>query len=132
MPEPIYERKHLDMVHVACSKALSSHQLRQAIGFNAAFSGPFWLDNADALVLMLHSYIWAEKRKDVTISYPKTWWDHWKKDNPKWAKRLRLSPPVMVHDTVKVYDGYPTLNDPKMGESVRLVEHFSPREDSCD
>jgi hypothetical protein len=79
----------------------------------------------DSLVLTLKSWIWSQKVQEQEVTYPATWWDHFKRDGlrwlPAWArKRIR----VRMHLTrMASWEGYPEFKaPPQCGKSVRILQ----------
>ncbi len=82
---------------------------------------------ADDMVMVMKRVVYAHKMEEGAISYPTTWWDHFKQRwFPAWLKKLY--PVRMTTKDFKVYRTYPDKVFPKERSyiNVQVLEREEP------
>lgn len=103
--EPSFETVLLERLRVGVQQAVSG-ELAHSVEVEA------YADHiTNSMIYQLTAHVLAERlptetdRQAIPLSYdvPATWWQHWKADHPRAAKRLRLKPVRMETHTRTVH-----------------------------
>lgn len=79
-----YEQRRLDAIKVSAQEQISPYYTEANFDIHKDLVGN--------VVYHLNATLWKERVEFVTISRPKTWWDHYKATYPQWMPMWASEP----------------------------------------
>lgn len=107
----------LQKLHVTAEKVMSATLLISRSSYTKTES-----EFHGALVYRLMSFVWADAPKQIKVSYPSTWWQHFKQRwFPKWV--LKKWPVKLTIKIMEAQHYYPNLPQtcPENLAQIRMV-----------